>query len=88
MGLARRSEPTMKARVLKGGWTWKGEVMSKGDVIDAPSAHWIANRVADGGLVEPITEDAGAASEEPQPAQSVSSVPTESQPEAAVIAPS
>lgn len=43
-----------KARVLKGGWTWKGVSMQVGAVIDAPSEQWIANRVADGGLVEAI----------------------------------
>ena len=30
--------------------------MQKGDVIDAPSEQWIANRAADGGLVEAIAD--------------------------------
>lgn len=46
-----------KARVLKGGWSWKGVAMQVGDVIDAPSAEWIRNRMADGGLVEVLAED-------------------------------
>lgn len=45
------------ARVLKGGWTWKGESMVVGQIIDAPSAEWIANRVADGGLVEALPDE-------------------------------
>lgn len=50
-----------KARVLKGGWTWKGDAMVVGQIINAPSEEWIANRVADGGLVEPVAEPEAAA---------------------------
>lgn len=46
-----------KARILKGGWSWKGETMVVGQIIVAPSAEWIANRVADGGLVEAIADE-------------------------------
>lgn len=49
-----------KARVLKSGWIWKGVTQHAGDVIDAPSVEWIANRVADGGLVEAIAEEVPA----------------------------
>lgn len=45
-----------KCRVLKGGWFWGGELRNRGDILDAPSHEWIANRVADNGLVEPIDE--------------------------------
>lgn len=46
-----------KFRVLKGGWYWMGELMVEGSVHRAPSAEWIQNRMADGGLVEPIAEE-------------------------------
>ena len=46
-----------KCRVLKGKWSWKGVEMVPGQIIDAPSAEWIANRVADNGLVEPIADE-------------------------------
>lgn len=58
-----------KARVVKGGWFWKGEPMEVGAEIVAPSAEWIANRVADGGLVEAIAE--------PQEIESAVVVPAE-----------
>lgn len=48
--------PMPQCRVVKGGWYWKGEQMVAGQILDAPSAQWIANRVADGGLVEAIAE--------------------------------
>lgn len=34
-----------------------GETMIAGRIIEAPSAEWIANRIADGGLVEVIEEE-------------------------------
>lgn len=43
----------MKARIVKGGWFWLGIQRATGEVIDAPSAEWIANRE---GLVEAIDE--------------------------------
>lgn len=46
-----------KFRVLKGGWSWMNEPMEVGAVHVAPSAEWIQNRMADGGLVEPIAEE-------------------------------
>lgn len=50
-----------KARILKGGWSWKGDTMVVGEIINAPSVEWIANRVADGGLVEAVAEPAAEA---------------------------
>lgn len=47
----------MKARILKGGWSWLGNPMIVGSIIDAPSAQWIANRVADNELVEPVADN-------------------------------
>lgn len=44
----------MKCIVVKGGWSWKGQILNVGDVIDGVSAEWIQNRVNDNGLVEPI----------------------------------
>jgi hypothetical protein len=45
-----------KARVVKSGWSWLGEPMVVGQIIDAPSPQWIANRIADNGLVEAIDD--------------------------------
>lgn len=66
-----------KARVIKGGWSWLGEVRNAGDVLDAPSAEWIQNRVNDGGLVEPIDEAFETA--DVAPAETAVSVPLPSQ---------
>jgi hypothetical protein len=51
----------MKARVVKGGWFFNGEMVAVGQTIDVPEniagvtpEQWVANRVADGGLVEPV----------------------------------
>lgn len=65
----------MKARILKGGWSWLGNPMVVGAVIDAPSAAWIANRVADNGLVEPITDEEAPVID-PLPVLEITSVPT------------
>lgn len=46
----------MRVRVTKGGWRWLGIVRNVGDEFDAPSPEWVANRIADGGLVEVIPE--------------------------------
>lgn len=53
----------MRARVLIGGWFFNGEMTAVGQIIDVPEnivdcppEQWIANRIADGGLVEPIDE--------------------------------
>jgi hypothetical protein len=73
----------MKARVLIGGWSWKGDAMTPGLIIDAPSAAWIANRVADGGLVEAVEETVDAPAAIPPAAD-----PGPAAVEAAVVAPS
>ena len=50
-----------KCRVAKGGWSWQGETMTVGAVLEAPSEQWIDNRINDGGLVERVED--GPASE-------------------------
>lgn len=46
-----------QCRVVKGGWSWKGDVTVAGQIIAAPSQEWIDNRIADGGLVERIADE-------------------------------
>jgi hypothetical protein len=46
-----------KCRVVKGGWSWLGVTRRVGDILDAPSTEWVANRMADGGLVELIPDE-------------------------------
>lgn len=46
----------MRVKVIKGGWLWNGEMINTGDVLLAPSAEWVANRVRDG-VCEPIAEE-------------------------------
>lgn len=72
-----------KARVLKGGWTWKGVPMEVGAVIDAPSTEWVRNRMADGGLVElielvPVVQEIEVAVAEPAETAMVETKPVSS----------